>query len=818
MALTYEYIVHPDGRAGPYGGVLEDAGTALKALQYAIDSCPAGKNILLAPGAFSLNGTPLLKNSSIIGSVKYKTLYLWDGSSMSFVPKYSYAVPASRLVSTVNNINSYILRRNDYTGPITLANIELDGGIGAEDVAQSRALFGGVGLYNSENTIIEGCYIHNVTHTGVYAAHRGNPAKNQGSATVRNCEIANCGLRYNKSYREYGTGVAGGGGGWDSGASSILVENNYIHHCSMSAVNCEPGRNWLVRDNYLGCPWVYGLSESDKNKGPWAITVRPWHGQAASGNVHEHNYVESGTGWGVVYNGEPKNNICRNNVIRHLRGAIVASGGGSLADQTISGNSTSGPLITVPTGTPPAHKPPAAENPVEEPVIEAPASSGAIGVNDQCVIAWILEGKVGQNRLFLGSTKTDPTTAMNASDIKDLARRTMAGLVSLNVPKLRIGAGDRWSSNIMYGTWKNNPTKFYQVLDAYADAARELGVQLTITCLGFADAEYDQERTAIFDPASQEFANAMAYCGDVAKHYGGHAGVELVEITNESDHDLYAFNYWLKLYPDYATRLAKYSAWVKAAYDLTVQLAGEGHAVVGMGHALVGAMFCVDTYHWDSTSSRYVADTWNYSRNNKDYLKVPNDPLPRPTAHFYWFGASTADFTNDWISPFASYCKGRGVRGYVGEHGDLRTGAAWYVKDIEAAMTEAGLDSFAMRLAPRDGFPLSSEPIIDTPAPDEPVVEDPTSSIEPPAQGTTEETTEPPTSEEPGQEPPPPEVVEEPPPVTDESPSVEPEPVTPEIVIEPEPAPGPTPGSGRNVLIEIILRFFSFFKRKKGGN
>jgi hypothetical protein len=107
--------------------------------------------------------------------------------------------------------------------------------------------------------------------------------------------------------------------------------------------------------------------------------------------------VQTETGWAFVDNNKCKGNICKDNVIRHLKGAIVASGGASLSDQSITGNVDNGTKITSPNETLTGWTPdgeidtPTSSTP-EEP---ATVTAGRIGVNDQCVLAWDPRGQGG---------------------------------------------------------------------------------------------------------------------------------------------------------------------------------------------------------------------------------------------------------------------------------------------------------------------------------------------------------------------------------------------------------------------------------------
>ncbi|MCE5255150.1 MAG: hypothetical protein LLG45_13270 [Actinomycetia bacterium] len=395
------------------------------------------------------------------------------------------------------------------------------------------------------------------------------------------------------------------------------------------------------------------------------------------------------------------------------------------------------------------------------------------GGNDQCVITWELEGQLGKNRLIPGSVMQDPTTFLQVGSHKDLARYVMAALRQLGLQLVRIGAGDWWSGNAQWDAWKMDSEKFYGILDNWADAALAEGMQIIFTCLGFADGSYHKENEPLWDTSSQQHHDANTYVGSVAKHFKGHAGVYAIEWGNETDHDLIAYDYWHRLYPEevakdasgkvtdtmvgYRKRLDAYCAFVESAIDGSTAVAGDGAPPVIMGHALIGAMFCVTAYHWDAVNQYHVVDGWDFVRGDRAFLKRPNDYQKIPSAHIYWFGAKKADFKSDMAASFAAYCNARGVTGLVGEYGDLRTSAAWYVKDVEDAFLELGLDSCAMRLAPRSGFPLTSLPTpspapvetpVETPAPVADPVPEPSDSSSPTQETTEEERTEQPSEGE----------------------------------------------------------------------
>ena len=345
---NYQYICYPDGRAGQKDATPVDRGSAAQGIQWCIDNCPAGGNILLAPGTYSIGSQITLKNNNIYGSVEYSTETVWNGTTLAMVSTPNTPVPTSRLLATWNDSSGgsgtgaqYIFRRDSaYTAPITVGYLELDGGMNYAS-NNSRAVYGGIGIYRSRNTTIDHCYIHNFCKAGVYVADSVTPTGSTYNAIITNSEIANIGMMWTTgSVRWWGNGVALGGGGYTTGGGRALIDNCNIHDCTMHAVDHEPGKNSTIQHCRLVCDSMYTDTGSN-SKAPWTVGYLAWSGKSSTGNYLHHCFIQSATGWTVVYNGSTTtgNSATSNHCRYHSGGAgFVASGGASLGNQTFSGN------------------------------------------------------------------------------------------------------------------------------------------------------------------------------------------------------------------------------------------------------------------------------------------------------------------------------------------------------------------------------------------------------------------------------------------------------------------------------------------------
>jgi len=344
----YDYICYSDGRAGVKNGTLTDRGSARQGIQWCIDNCPAGGNILLSPGTYNIDGQITVKNNNIYGSVNYSTQTIWNGTTLQMESTPNVAVPACRLLATWNDGSGgsgtgvgYIFRRDSgYTEPITIGYLELDGGMDY-NAANSRAVYGGIGLYRSTNTTVTNCYIHNFCKAGVYIADTTTQTGSTYNGRIQNCEIAYIGMRWTSgATRWWGNGIAWGGGGYSTGASRNYVSNCYIHDCTMHAADFEPGKNSTIINCRMDCSTSYTDTGSN-TKAPWTVGYLAWGGRSSTGNLLSHCLIRSETGWTVVYNGSTTTgNTATNNTCQYHSGGagFVASGDASLGNQTFSGN------------------------------------------------------------------------------------------------------------------------------------------------------------------------------------------------------------------------------------------------------------------------------------------------------------------------------------------------------------------------------------------------------------------------------------------------------------------------------------------------
>jgi hypothetical protein len=280
--------------------------------------------------------------------VEYSTETIWNGTTLAMVSTPNTPVPTSRLLATWNDSSGgsgtgaqYIFRRDSaYTASIIVGYLELDGGMNYAS-NNSRAVYGGIGLYRSRETRVEHCYIHDFCKAGIYIADSVTPTGSTYNARIFDCEIANIGMMWTSgSVRWWGNGVAAGGGGYSTGGSRHYIDNCYIHDCTMHAIDYEPGKNSTVQNSCLICDTSYTDTGSN-TKAPWTVGYLAWSGKSSTGNTLYHSFMQSATGWTVVYNGATTtgNLATYNDCHYHSGGAgFVASGDASLDDQTFSNN------------------------------------------------------------------------------------------------------------------------------------------------------------------------------------------------------------------------------------------------------------------------------------------------------------------------------------------------------------------------------------------------------------------------------------------------------------------------------------------------
>ncbi len=380
------------------------------------------------------------------------------------------------------------------------------------------------------------------------------------------------------------------------------------------------------------------------------------------------------------------------------------------------------------------------------------------GSVDACVVPWYLEGRRGMNRIVTGSADYDPTTYVDVSNPRELAWKILSGMQGFRRKDnekvcLRMMSHDSWATLTNIDAWENRRSEYYELLDAFVEMAEKTDSYLVFTLSGYAEPTINQTTVQLFTPGSKFYARFVLYASDVINRYAP-SGRVIFELSNEPDNETYV-SWWG------ADRWNRYIAWEKQLInDVRANL--KVPALIGMGHALGGTFF---GYQWDSGA----------------FIKEPNAPLDFSSVHLYWFGAPQSDIIWQY-SKVKEFADSLGKPLLWGEHGDLRTGAAWFVSWIDDWFVSNSVHNTSMRMAPRANYPIGSNfpPIPETPV---------GSDVEPPKD-------EPPVIVEPP-------VVEEP---IIEPPKVE-EPVIvpPPVVVEP-PTVRPRRGDIFSQLIEMVLR------------
>ena len=151
---------------------------------------------------------------------------------------------------------------------------------------------------------------------------------------------------------------------------------------------------------------------------------------------------------------------------------------------------------------------------------------------------------------------------------------------------VRIGAGDRWGSELQWEAWYYHHDAFISLLETMARQAENHGVYICLV-LGAAQEwpvyQYGGSGV-VFETGSTAYSNYITYCRDVMSELDDEDGIGLWDMMNEPDYDGTYDGYWSKL----ASPKTSFNTWSKA---VATDTASAGDKPRTMGTAGQGKMF-----------------------------------------------------------------------------------------------------------------------------------------------------------------------------------------------------------------------------------
>jgi len=260
---------------------------------------------------------------------------------------------------------------------------------------------------------------------------------------------------------------------------------------------------------------------------------------------------------------------------------------------------------------------------------------------------------------------------------------------------IRGGTADKWGNGLMFGCWRDNRARFYEVIDAAVEGCAQNGMYLLLVLFGFADSDVNSEWHGLFDKSDPNHAKYVEYIRDVRAHLSGKAGVLGIDIANEPDHEKHVA-YWGATKE---ARMAKYQAWEDIILN-EIDLGTADQCLVTIGHALGGTMF---DYQWEGG--------WFITEPNK------HPKIGFASQHPYWYGAPASDYQYK-ADRIKALWGALDKPGLVGEWGDFRSpppaghGYSDYEQWIDDILASRRLSNCAMRMWPRPNWPVKDTTVV----------------------------------------------------------------------------------------------------------
>lgn len=227
------------------------------------------------------------------------------------------------------------------------------------------------------------------------------------------------------------------------------------------------------------------------------------------------------------------------------------------------------------------------------------------------IMAWI-NGETayaGDNQIFPNFAGTIPCESATELWGKYF---TLAEYYGLDL--VRIGAGDKWGTDLQYNAWSQHHDEYIALLESMARYADAHGVKVILVLAGTQDypAPYFGATDNSFSVTSQAYANYIAYARDTMSHLADDPGIAIIDMWNEPDHN----RCWAKYWSSNGGKAA-YHAWACDIANKT--LAFNWHP------RLIGVAGLGDMFSWGQEDFDVATGNVPFELNDRHYYASAED-------------------------------------------------------------------------------------------------------------------------------------------------------------------------------------------------
>lgn len=270
----------------------------------------------------------------------------------------------------------------------------------------------------------------------------------------------------------------------------------------------------------------------------------------------------------------------------------------------------------------------------------------------QFAILTYIEGQkqyAGRSSVFYGPDTNPNQTHITPNDTADhMFDKYFTLLAYYNCNLVRIGAGDKWGTGIMYDAWMNHRQAFTTLLKTMEAKAEAHNVWIVLVLAG--SNEYPAYTFggsgSVFSTYSSAYFRYISYCNGVMSTLSGYKGIAWYDLFNEPDHNSCYSGYWSthggkNAFYSWATNVARSTAY-KSDHPRTMGVAGLGN-MFGWGQSDFD--LCTGKVPFEIASRHYYAsnsDVYNFA-TPEQWAKNDNKPL-------YW-----GELANNSVYPLVRY-------------------------------------------------------------------------------------------------------------------------------------------------------------------